>query len=270
MSLFNIMDEISEKQIMKTETGDARIFGVMLGIVAKNYDKDMPGRVCVTIPVRDQNANELKWARVASMSGGEKWGQYFLPEIGDQVLIVFENGNIEKPYVIGCIPRDNSQFTAGTVDEKNQLKKIQTKNGSRIEFFDNKEGDGKKDRISVITPEDALRLDMDNEKKTISVSDKDKKNTAVMNTGDGSLEINAEKKLTLKIGSSITVTCDGSSGTVKVDAKKVEIDGSTGISISSGSKVEVKGTNVEETATAGMKLSSSASMKIEGAIINIG
>lgn len=46
MSIYDIIGEISEKQATKTETGDARIYGVVVGIVAKNYDKDMPGRVC--------------------------------------------------------------------------------------------------------------------------------------------------------------------------------------------------------------------------------
>ena len=110
MGLFDVIDEITEKQIVKTETGDNRIFGVMTGIVAKNYDKDMPGRICVTIPVRDNDANELKWARMVMPSSGKSWGHYFLPEVGDQVLLVFEQGNIEKPYVIGCIPKDNNKY----------------------------------------------------------------------------------------------------------------------------------------------------------------
>ena len=63
MSLYDMMEEISEKQVTKTETGDTRISGVVVGVVAKNYDKDMPGRVCVTIPTRDDRANELQWAR---------------------------------------------------------------------------------------------------------------------------------------------------------------------------------------------------------------
>ena len=99
MGLFDVIDDITEKQVMKTDTGDNRIFGVVVGQVAKNYDKDMPGRVCVTVPTRDKDANELKWARVAMPSSGSKWGHYFLPEVGDQVLLVFEQGNIEKPYV---------------------------------------------------------------------------------------------------------------------------------------------------------------------------
>lgn len=78
MGLYDIINEITERQVTKTETGDNRIWGVMVGIVAKNYDPNssvaggtnsgesaMDGRVCVTIPTRDDQANELKWARVA-------------------------------------------------------------------------------------------------------------------------------------------------------------------------------------------------------------
>ena len=110
MGLYDVIDDIAEKQVMKTDTGDNRILGVVIGQIVKNYDKDMPGRVCVAVPVRDQSANELQWVRVAMPSGGSGWGHYFLPEAGDQVLLAFEQGNIEKPYVIGCIPKDSDQI----------------------------------------------------------------------------------------------------------------------------------------------------------------
>ena len=90
MALFDVIDEIAEKQVLKTETGDNRIFGIVVGQVVKNYDKDMPGRVCVSIFTRDKEANELKWARVAMPSSGSKWGHYFLPEVGDHVLVCFD------------------------------------------------------------------------------------------------------------------------------------------------------------------------------------
>ena len=270
MGLFDIMDEISEKQITKTEMGDNRIFGAVVGIVAKNYSKDLPGRVCVTVPVRDKDANQLKWARVATLSAGDGWGHYFLPEVGDQVLLVFENGNIEKPYVIGCIPKDSSKLISASADEKNQKKMIETKHGTKIEFFDNKEGDGEKDRFSITTAKDMHSVVIDNEKKTITVNDKEKKNMVTMDTGKGEFEIKADKKFTLKVGTNITLTCDGSSGEVSLKAQKVTVDGATGIELKTNSTMKLSGTNIEESANAGMKLSSSATMKIEGTVINIG
>jgi uncharacterized protein involved in type VI secretion and phage assembly len=97
MALYDIIDEIAGKKVTKSDTGDTRINGIIIGLVAKNYDKDMPGRVCVTVPTRDKEANELQWARLIQPSSGTGWGHYFLPEAGDQVALAFEGGNIEKP-----------------------------------------------------------------------------------------------------------------------------------------------------------------------------
>ena len=78
MALFDIFDEISEKQATKTELGDQRIFGAIVGVVAENYSEEMPGRLCVNILTRDENANQLKWAKMAFPYIGEKYGSYFL------------------------------------------------------------------------------------------------------------------------------------------------------------------------------------------------
>ena len=43
MGLFDIIDDIAEKQTTKTETGDNRVLGVVIGTVAQNYDNTMPG-----------------------------------------------------------------------------------------------------------------------------------------------------------------------------------------------------------------------------------
>ena len=163
MGLYDILDEITERQITKTETGDNRIWGVMLGIVASNYHKDMAGRICVTIPTRDKDANELQWARLAMPSSGEMWGHYFLPETGDQVLLAFEGGHIEKPYVIGCVPRDSNKFLKDSIDEKNQKKRIVTRHGTVILFEDDSnEEEGKKDKFTISTAGNALQLMIDN------------------------------------------------------------------------------------------------------------
>ena len=91
-----------------------------------------------------------------------------------------------------------------------------------------------------------------------------------MNTGEGTIEVKADKKFTLKVGTNITLTCDGSSGEVSIKAQKLTAEGTTGIEMKTNSAMKLSATNIEENATAGMKLSSSATMKIEGTMINIG
>ena len=190
MSLYDIINDISERQVTKTETGDTRIYGVMVGLVVKNYDENMKGRLCVNIPTRDEGKSELKWARLAMPSSGKKWGHYFMPEIGDQVLLAFEGGNIERPYVIGCIPIDTNSFLTGSVDKNNQIKRIVTKNGSHITFRDgvdqNGDDDPTKDQITVQTANKSHTVMLDNENKKILIKDKDQKNFIEMSTEENS------------------------------------------------------------------------------------
>lgn len=270
MALFDIIDDIAEKQVTKTDTGDNRIFGVVIGTVAKNYDKDMPGRVCVTVPVRDAEANELKWARVASLSSGSGWGHYFLPEVGDQVLLVFEQGNIEKPYVIGCIPKDSDQFLKKAVDEKNQYKKIITKNGNTIYFEDNKEGEGEKDKIRIETAKTGHRIELDNEKKVILISDKEGKNKLEMKTENGQMELVAEKKLTIKVGENIELILNGSNGMTQLKTGKFKVDANETVNVAANSNMKLNGGNVTVEANATLKLESSGAVTIGGTPIKIG
>lgn len=274
MAIYDIMDEIAAKQILKTDTGDNRIFGVIVATVAKNYDEKMPGRVCVQIPTRDDEANELKWARVAMPSSGEKWGHYFLPEENDQVLVAFEQGNIERPYVIGCIPKDNNQFLKKSVHENNQIKRIVTRYGSTIQFDDVFASDdsqkGKKDKISIFTPQNERQVVLDNEKQEILISDKDKKNEILIQTETGKITLKAEKNFTIKVGDNIEMIFNGESGNVKLKCEKFAVEASKSIDYKSSNKVKVEGATVDINGSEKLKASSGAMTTIGGSPIKIG
>ena len=270
MGLYDIIDEIAEKQVIKTETGDNRIFGVVLGVVTDNYDSTMQGRVCVNIPTRDKDANNLKWARVAMPSSGKKWGHYFLPEVGDQVLVAFEQGNIEKPYIIGCIPRQNDTFVSRSADAKNQYKKIVTKNGNTIQFEDNSEGDGTKDSISIFTAGKSHKIVLDNDKKDILISDEKGENAIEMKTENGKMSVKAKSNLEIEVGDNVKITINGSSGTVTVDCSKVKVKTSGDTTIEASGKFKATGTNVNISAGTSMKVDSSGMTKITGTPISLG
>jgi uncharacterized protein involved in type VI secretion and phage assembly len=270
MSLYDIIDEISERSATKTETGDTRVYGVMIGVVAKNYDKDMPGRVCVTVPTRDTDKNELKWARQAQLSSGGKWGHYFLPEVGDQVLLAFEGGNIEKPYVIGCVPKDNAKFLSDSVDEHNQIKRIMTKNGSVISFEDNKDGDGAKDKINIKTAGGAHDLLLDNEKKLIRLTDKDNENMLEIMTENGQMKIKAKSRLTIEVGDGVKMVFNGESGSVKIEASELSIQVSNQFKVKSDGMIKMEGAQMSVSASSMFKAESGGMVNISGAPIKIG
>ncbi|MPM32723.1 hypothetical protein SDC9_79288 [bioreactor metagenome] len=270
MSLYDIIGEISEREAAKTETGDTRVYGVMIGIVAKNYDKDMPGRVCVTIPTRDQDANELQWARLSMPSSGTTWGHYFLPEVGDQVLLAFEGGNIEKPYIIGCVPKDSNKFLTKAVDQDNQYKRIVTKHGSSLSFEDSKEGDGAKDKITLQTALQGHTVLLDNENKVIRITDKDKANLIEMKTEDGAMTVKAASKLTIQVGDSIKIILNGSSGSIKVEAGSLSIETSNQLKAVTNGMLSLEGATVSAKASSVFKVDSSGMVTIAGTPIKIG
>lgn len=289
MAIFDIIEDVSKKRMEKTDTGDSRIMGIMLGKVVKNYDENMPGRVSVILLSREQGEGDgdeadntrLLWARVVMPSSGGSWGHYFIPEVGDLVLVAFEEGNIERAYVIGCIPKTNDKILTGSRDEKNKFKKIVTKNGSSIIFEDISEDEGEggggdepgsRDVITIQSANKSHRIVLNNEKKMIELSDKEGKNQIRINTDTekGLIEMKAEKKLTIKVGDNITLIMNGETGAVSLKAKKVSVEADDSIGIESQSRAKLKGSNVTLEAGGSMKVSSGGLVEVAGTPIKLG
>lgn len=274
MGLYDIMDEIAARQVTKSETGDNRMYGVVLGIVTANYAErapgQMPGRVCVEIPVRDAEANELKWARVAMAASGKRWGHFFLPEVGDQVLLAFENGSIERPYVIGCIPQDSNPFLTDSADRDNRYKRIVTKNGNTLQFEDVAAGEGEQDKISLFTSGKKHRLILDNEKGSILLEDEKGKNGVEIYSGSGNIRIKTEHKLSLTVGDNIELTMNGDTGTVNLKCNKLKAEASGSADLSANGKFNISGGNVSMDASAAFRLISSDIMSVGGSPVKIG
>ncbi len=268
--LSDVFDEITQKNMTKTALGDERIFGAVVGVVALNYSEDMPGRLCVNIPVRDENANQLKWAKMAMSYMGSGWGCYFLPEKEDQVILVFEDGNIDKPYVIGCIPKDTDKFLKKSADENNRIKQIQTRNGSRITFQDDTDKEGAKDTITISTANDSHLILLDNEKKNITVRDKDENCLIEMATENGRIKINAAQKLELTVGDSIKVIMNGENGKITVSAETLKASFGKSVKLEADGTATVSGKQTNVEASSSLKLSSSGMITAEGAPISLG
>jgi len=91
--------------------------GVMVGLVTNNSDPDNLGRVKVKIPALDA---ESHWCRLASTMAGATRGIAFLPEVNDEVVVAFQNGDPNHGYVLGAVwnggdplPKPLGQLVAG-------------------------------------------------------------------------------------------------------------------------------------------------------------
>lgn len=290
MALYNIIDEISKQQIVKNPMGENRMYGVSVATVVDNYADNMPGRVCISVINRngkvsqDEPGDLLKWAKVAFPYFGAQWGDYFLPEVGDQVLVVFEDGNIEKPYIIGAIPKVKAKFLKKNVDEKNSKKAIQTRYGNRMIFtdgtFDEAAGQeaGDQDKIEIHTGKDEHNFILDNEKDLIKISDKEGDNSIVISTksdetgAQGKMTIKTVKKLEILVGDGVKVTMSSneSGGSILVETGKITLKASNGFKIDSSGRVDISGNGAKMESTSSLELAGQATVKIDGGAIAIG
>ncbi len=78
-------------------------YGVYPALVIDIQDPDGQGRVKITLPwSADPDGSRYEaWARLATLMGGDNRGSWFIPDVGDEVLVGFEGGNVRAPYVLG-------------------------------------------------------------------------------------------------------------------------------------------------------------------------
>lgn len=112
--------------------------------VVSNEDPKNQGRVKVQFMWQEVDGGESYWMRVQSPDTGKSdqvaknRGFVFIPEPGDLVMVGFEQGNPDRPYVTGSLfYKANSQGAA----TDNTVKSIRTRSGHTLEFNDDEGGD---------------------------------------------------------------------------------------------------------------------------------
>lgn len=96
------MEETLTRLADSVEQAQRKFYGVTVGRVINVLDPLTLGRVQVQLPMLD-DVELSPWARVAVPMAGLAHGHYFIPNVGDQVLIAFENGELAAPYVLGSL-----------------------------------------------------------------------------------------------------------------------------------------------------------------------
>lgn len=96
-------DEVIDARVAAGLGG--RWYGCYPALVSDIKDPDGQGRVKVTLPwAPDTGGGRYEaWARLATMMAGDNRGSWFLPDVNDEVLLVFEGGDTRRPYVVGAL-----------------------------------------------------------------------------------------------------------------------------------------------------------------------
>lgn len=172
------------------ESGEVRshVLGVVVGIVTDNQDEAGLGRVKVRLPwFSDEGTSH--WARVATFMSGHGRGAYFLPEVDDEVLLAFANGDMRQPFVIGSLWNGMDRAPVSNADGKNNVRMLQSRSGHRIVLDDT---------------EDAGRIQI------------------VDSSGDNLIEVNTHDNAIL-IKSATDVTIRASGGRLSLQGASIEI-----------------------------------------------
>ena len=115
---------------------DKPIYGVVPAEVVQNDGND-EGKVKVKYYWRDNGASVSEWARVSQLYAGNGYGSLFVPEVGDEVLVAFDRGDMRQPYILGGLYNGKKKPPTAHDNGRDQ-KIIRTKAGHRI-LFDDKE-----------------------------------------------------------------------------------------------------------------------------------
>ena len=221
--------------------------GPQRAYVAESGDPTKMGRVCIRYPWQSKDDASSPWIRVAvpfAPSNSENGGMLFTPNEGDEVLVDYENGNIERPFVIGSLYN-------GSVKSPSNKRAIVSERGHSITFNDD---DSVEDFMAGILPAFSmlkkyagmisLGSDIDFGKKNgfcggISISDKwglykidasaTKRNISIQSPF-GDVKINAFSGIELS----------APNGNITIKGKNVTIEAGNEVSISSGKFIDEK------------------------------
>jgi uncharacterized protein involved in type VI secretion and phage assembly len=202
------------RTLLAPPDADGRFFGVVVGVVTNNRDPDSMHRVKVRFPWLD-NDHESHWARIATAMAGSGRGSYFLPEVDDEVLVAFEHGSLEHPFVIGALWNGKDSAPENNSDGQNDNRTIKSRSGHVLRLCDSSGGE----RIDVI--------------------DKTGQNKIVITSADNKIAIQAQ--------GDIEITSQ--TGKVKISGVSIEVTAMTSVTVqaqttldaTAGAEVNIKG-----------------------------
>ncbi|MDZ8228187.1 phage baseplate assembly protein V [Nostoc sp. ChiVER01] len=205
--------------LLHSDDQDNHFYGVTVGVVTNNQDPEGLGRVKVRFPwLWDEQKNigvDSHWARVLTPMAGNNRGLYFLPEVEDEVLVAFEHGLAEFPYILGGLWNGKDKQPENNNDGQNNKRTIKSRSGHII------------------------RLDDSKGQEKIEIIDGSGKNTIVINTANNSITITANADITIEsLNGKLTLSGSG----IEINSTKgVDIKARQDMSLKAGPELKING-----------------------------
>jgi phage baseplate assembly protein V len=182
----------------RSRTTDKRYYGVCEAIVTDVNDTAKEGRVKVRFPWFDDEL-ESEWCRVRQFYAGNGYGSFFVPEVGDEVLVAFVQGDMRLPIILGGLYNGQDKPPTSRSDSKDQ-KMIRTKAGHQITLDDSSGSE----KITIVDSKEKNRIEFD----TVSNSIKIESNGGKLILKAKEIEVEADA--TIKITATGTMDIKGS------------------------------------------------------------
>lgn len=211
---------------------DEKQFDVYYGVVTDNKDPDKKGRIKCKVPTLQQDVEEsLDWGEIVTPMIGKKFGFYTLPDIGDQVVVAFIQGDIHKPIILGGVYNKTDTPPEHNDDKGNNFRGYRSRQGARMIFDDS-------DKTKIVFADKSG-------KHTIGIGQFEK-----ASSGDNVCEVprprgTGDKGVAFSsLEGDIEITCKN--GTLKITAdKNILVDIEDGAEISAGKDLSFEGQTAE-------------------------
>ena len=148
-------------------------------------------------------------------------------------------------------------------DDKNLKKRLKTKGGLDI-LITEEEG---KENVTLTTPKGHVIV-ADDEKECVRISDKNGKNTLELDYKNGAVSVQADKKISLKAGST-ELSMDGNGGEIKLKGTKISASADNEIGLKASAAMKLEGAQVDMKGQAQVNVQASGPLALKGAIVQV-
>lgn len=249
----------------------------VIATVTKNVDPQGQGRILVEFPFAKDRVNET-WIRVMTQDAGlgneeaKNRGMISIPEIGDQVMIGFELGDPNRPYVMGSMFHGKNAENQGG-GEGNHIKTFTDKSGSYYKF-NSKEGS-----IELFSKKGGSKINMDGQgnvtistPKTITISATD-----INVNASNSISLKAEPgeedgggTITAHADKSITVTAQEEGITIEAKEKDITVTAKSDLTVSSeDANITLQAAQQANMDAADIKIAASSTVRVSSSDTDI-
>lgn len=219
---------------------------VVTGDAGDEQHIDQFGRVKVQFHWDREGQNDSKsscWIRVAQNWAGNKWGAFFFPRVGQEVLVEFINGDPDQPMISGALYNADLMPPYELPAKKTQsgIKTRSTKGGAADNFNELRFEDEKGKELLFLQAEKDHELNIKNDQKDTVGNDR---LTNVVNNDTASIGNDRAND----IGNNDTVNV-GNVFQLEAGSKIVLKTGGASITLNSSGAIDIKGTNISVNGT---------------------